>query len=290
MEGAGASAAPYVAVIDADHQHDETRLPQMLALAAAGNDIVIGSRYAGEGSTGGGLSSTREAGSRLATRLSNAFTRTSISDPMSGFFLMRRDLFEEVAPTLSREGFKILLDIVVSATHLRRSQGRELKVGEVPYVFRPRNAGESKMSSIIVIQFLGLLVSKLLGGVVPISFLLFSVVGGVGIAVHLIVLWFTHEQMNFNFTNAQLAATFVAMTTNFVLNNELTYADKKLRGVRYLVGLLSFYVVCSIGALANVSVAAWIYQADTNLLLAGFAGALMSLVFNYSVTKVFTWR
>ena len=290
IEGAASSAAPYVAVIDADHQHDETKLPQMLARAKAGDDIVVGSRYAGEGSAGEGLSATREAGSRLATQLSSLLTRTKISDPMSGFFLMKREVFQEVAPHLSREGFKILLDIVVSATRIRRAQGRTLRLGEVPYVFRPRHAGESKMSPIIVLQFLGLLLSKMVGGVLPVSFLLFSLIGGFGIIVHLVVLWFTHDRLAFSFTIAQLTATIVAMTTNFVLNNELTYADKKLRGIRYWIGLVSFCVVCSIGALANVSVAAWIYQADTNLLLAGFTGALMSLVFNYAVTRVFTWR
>jgi dolichol-phosphate mannosyltransferase len=290
IEGALASAAPYVAVIDADHQHDERKLPQMLARARAGDDIVVGSRYAGEGSAGEGLSSTREAGSRIATRLAGIVTRTPVTDPMSGYFLVRRELFEEVAPELSREGFKILLDILVTARQVTGRRHEPLRISEVPYVFRPRHAGESKMNPLIVAQFLGLLLSKLVGGLLPVSFLLFAAIGGVGILVHLAVLWLTHERFAFSFAIAQLTATLVAMTTNFVFNNELTYADKKLRGWRFWFGLGSFYVVCSIGALANVSVASWIYQVDTNLLLAGLAGALMSLVFNYAVTRVFTWR
>jgi len=290
IEGISASAAPFVAVIDADHQHDETVLPQMLAKAIAGDDIVVGTRYAGSGSTGAGLSARREAGSRLASKLAAALTGTKLSDPMSGFFLLRRDVFDEVAPTLSRDGFKILLDIIVSATRFRKRSARALAIGEVPYTFRARHAGTSKMSPLIVIQFLGLLLSKLTGGLLPTSFLLFGMVGGTGVFVHLAVLWLTHELFGFNFTNAQLAATLVAMTTNFVLNNELTYADKKLRGQRFWYGLLTFYVVCSIGTLANVSVATWIYQSSPDLFLAGIAGALMSVVFNYSVTRVFTWR
>lgn len=290
IEGVHASAAPYFAVIDADHQHDETRLPAMLARAEAGDDIVVGSRYVGEGSAGEGLSATREVGSRLATRLAAALTGVTITDPMSGFFLMGREVFDEVAPRLSKEGFKILLDIVVSATRYRRRSGEPLHVSEVPYTFRPRHAGESKMSPLIVAQFLGLLVSKTVGGVLPASFLLFSMVGGTGVLVHLAVLWLTHERLAFSFAMAQLTATLVAMTTNFVLNNELTYADKRLRGGRFWIGLLSFYLVCSFGTLANVSVASWIYQADPNLFLAGIAGAIMSVVFNYSVTRVFTWR
>ena len=289
-EGIASSAAPFVAVIDGDLQHDEAILPQMLAKALAGDDIVVGTRYAGDGKATAGFSSLRAGGSRIATRLSTMLTGVSLSDPMSGFFLMRREVFDEVAPTLSRDGFKILLDIIVSATRFRDKNQRELRIGEVPYTFRQRHAGESKMSPMVVIQFFGLLLSKLTRGILPTSFLLFGMVGGTGVFVHLAVLWLTHERLSFNFAYAQLAATLVAMTTNFVLNNELTYSDKKLKGTRFWVGLLTFYVVCSIGTLANVSVASWIYQESPDLFLAGIAGALMSVVFNYSVTRVFTWR
>jgi dolichol-phosphate mannosyltransferase len=290
IEGISASAAPYFAVVDADLQHDETVLPKMYARARAGDDIVVGTRYAGAGSVGSGLSQTREAGSRLATRLANLVTGTRLSDPMSGFFLMNREVFEEVAPTLSRDGFKILLDIIVSATRFRSREDRQLKLSEVPYTFRERHAGESKMSPLIVVQFLGLLLSKLSRGILPTSFLLFSMVGTSGIVVHMSALWAASRLMGFNFTNAQLFATLVAMTTNFVLNNELTYADKKLRGRRFWLGLLSFYAICSLGMLANISVAVQLFNEGGGFLLAGFVGAIMSVVFNYSVTRVFTWR
>jgi dolichol-phosphate mannosyltransferase len=290
IEGISASAAPYFAVIDADHQHDERILPQMLDKALAGDHIVVGTRYAGQGSAGQGLSKTREAGSRLATRLSDLVTGKSLSDPMSGYFLMRRDVFDEIAPSLSNEGFKILLDIIVSATRARARRGKELRIGEVPYTFRPRHAGESKMSAIVVVQFLGLVLSKMTSGLLPTSFLLFGLVGGLGVFVHMLTLWIAGFQLGFNFFWSQLTATIVAMTFNFVLNNELTYANKKLRGWRYLTGLLTFYAVCSIGAIANVSVASWIYMLDKSFWIAGIAGVLMSVVFNYSVTKVFTWR
>jgi dolichol-phosphate mannosyltransferase len=290
VEGILASAAPYFAVIDADLQHDEAILPHMLEKAIAGDDIVVGTRYGDEGSVGEGLSKAREAGSRFATRLSGLVTGKSLSDPMSGFFLMRRDVFDEVAPALSDDGFKILLDIIVSAGRSRARHGKELRIGEVPYTFRPRHAGESKMSSLVVVQFLGLIVSKLSGGLLPTTFLLFALVGGLGVVIHMATLGFTHELLGFDFVSAQVAATVVAMTFNFMLNNELTYANKKLRGWRYLTGMLTFYAVCSIGALANVSVASWIYAYDGSFYVAGLLGVLMSVVFNYSVTKVFTWR
>ncbi len=290
IEGISASAAPYFAVIDADHQHDERILPQMLDKALAGDHVVVGTRYAGDGAVGEGLSKAREAGSRLATKLSGLLTGKALSDPMSGFFLMRRDVFDEIAPALSSEGFKILLDIIVSADRARARRGKTLRIGEVPYTFRPRHAGESKMSSLVVVQFLGLVLSKLTGGVLPTSFLLFGLVGGLGVFVHMGTLWLTAAGFGFNFFWAQSTATIVAMTFNFVLNNELTYANKKLRGWRYVTGLLTFYAVCSIGAVANVSVANWIYVLDRSFWIAGLAGVLMSVVFNYSVTKVFTWR
>jgi dolichol-phosphate mannosyltransferase len=290
IEGMSATAAPYVAVIDADLQHDEAILPLMLAKAKASDDIVVGTRYAAEGSVGEGLSRTRAAGSRLATRLSSLVTGKTLSDPMSGFFLMRRDEFDAVAASLSDEGFKILLDIIVSATRRRAASGSPLRIGEVPYTFRPRHAGESKMSSLVAVQFLGLLVSKLSGGLLPTSFLLFGLVGGLGVVVHMAALLLAHEALHIDFLGAQVLAAVIAMTFNFALNNELTYANKKLRGWRYLTGLATFYAVCSIGLLANVSVASWIYAFDRQFYLAALFGVFMSVVFNYSVTRVFTWR
>ena len=286
IEGMCATVAPMVAVMDADHQHDESVLPQMLATAEAGADLVIGSRFAGGGSAGEGLSARRLWGSQLATRLSALVSGREISDPMSGFFLIRRSVFLKVAPRLAAEGFKILLDIIVTAGR----QGLQLRVAEVPYTFRPRREGDSKMSLLVAVQFLGLFVSKLTGGLLPATFLLFALVGGLGIVVHMTTLLLAVSQGGFAFVPAQTLATVVAMTFNFALNNELTYANKKLRGWRYLTGLLTFYAVCSFGALANVSVASWIYQADESFWIAGLAGVLMSVVFNYSVTKVFTWR
>ena len=294
IEGISASAAPYFAVIDADHQHDERILPLMLDKALAGNHIVVGTRYAMGGSAGEGLSSTRAAGSKFATLLSGLVTGKKLSDPMSGFFLMRRDVFDEIAPSLSNEGFKILLDIIVSAGRARARRGKELRVGEVPYTFRPRNAGESKMSSIVVVQFLGLVLSKLTGGLLPPTFLLFALVGGLGVLVNMAALGLAGRWLNVNdagdFAKAQTIATIVAMVFNYMLNNELTYANKKLRGWRYVVGLFTFCAVCSLGAVASISVGTWIYAWDRGFWLAGIAGVLMSVVFNYSVTRVFTWR
>jgi len=286
IEGMAATAAPYVAVIDADLQHDEAILPRMLELAIAGNDLVVGSRFAGEGSAGDGLSSARLKGSEVATRLAGMVAGNRVSDPMSGFFLVRRELFLELAPKLAHEGFKILLDIVVTA----EKSGTHLSIAEVPYTFRPRHAGESKMSPLVVVQYLGLWGSKLTGGVLPPTFLLFGLVGGLGVAVHLVVLQALTAGLGVGFVVAQIVATLVAMTSNFFLNNSLTYSDRKLRGAKLWTGLLGFYAICSLGGLANVSIATLVFQWNHMTLVAGLAGAVMSSVFNYAVTRAFTWK
>jgi dolichol-phosphate mannosyltransferase len=262
----------------------------MLARAIAGDDIVVATRYAAGGSAGEGFSATRAAGSQLATRLSNSLTGVTLTDPMSGFFLMRREVFEEVAPNLSDDGFKILLDIIVTAMRYRKANGQALSLGEVPYQFRERHAGTSKMSPLIVVQFLGLLLSKMTGGLLPTSFLLFALVGGTGLVVHLVTLTLCNVLFHPQFWISQTVAALVSMTSNFLLNNELTYADKKLKGGRFWVGLVTFYAVCSFGLIANVSVANLVYGFDHQLYLAAIVGVVMSVVFNYAVTRVFTWR
>lgn len=282
-EGMMAAAAPVVVVMDADGQHDETILPAMLAKIENGADIVIGSRYVAGGSAGDGLTSTRARGSELATRMSNMMLSRPVSDPMSGFFMLRRDLADRMAGAVSREGFKILFDILWRL-------GPDARVEEVPFTFRERQQGESKLGFVVTMQFLGLLVSRLSGGLLPVQFLLFALVGFTGIFVHLSVLYLMAEVLMAPFVWAQLTATVVAMTTNFLLNNWLTFAHKRLKGWRMLYGLVTFYLVCSLGALANISVAVWIYQFNEATMLAGLAGALMSSVFNYAVTKLVTWQ
>jgi dolichol-phosphate mannosyltransferase len=283
VEGMMAAAAPVVVVMDADGQHDETILPDMLARLDDGADVVIGSRYVEGGTSGEGFNSTRARGSELATRLSRSLLKHPVSDPMSGFFMLRRTLADTMAAGLSREGFKILFDIVSRLP-------AEARIAEVPFTFRKREHGESKLGLVVTLQFLGLLLSRLSGGLLPIQFLMFALVGASGLLVHLAVLYLLAEVSGVGFVASQVIATLVAMTTNFLLNNWLTFAHRRLKGWRVLWGLVTFAAVCSLGALANVSVAVWVYQFDQATMLAGLAGALMSSVFNYAVTKLVTWR
>lgn len=281
IEGVQASSAPYLAVLDADMQHDETLLPRMLeAIKAEGIDIVIGSRHVAGGGVGD-WDRSRVAMSGFAARLARLVVSADLADPMSGFFLMTRPAFEGAVRRLSGQGFKILLDLFASTPSPFRFK-------ELPYVFRQRVHGESKLDTFVAWEYLMLLLDKLIGHIVPVRFVLFGVVGASGVVVHLVTLRLM--LVGSSFAAAQATATVVAMTSNFVLNNFLTYRDKRLRGWRFFTGLLSFYAVCAIGAVGNVGIASAAFERHYSWWLAGLAGAAVGVVWNYAVSAVFTWR
>jgi dolichol-phosphate mannosyltransferase len=283
IEGILASSAPYAAVMDADLQHDETQLSKMLALLQSGEaELVVGSRYI-DGGSAASFDRQRAGASAFATEIARRVLRVSIADPMSGFFMIRRDRFEALAPQLSTQGFKILLDVVASAHG-------ELKAIEIPYSFGSRLHGESKLDSMVALDFLGLVLAKLTNDIVSLRFLLFAMVGSIGLGVHLGTLFVMHSLIQAPFAEAQAAGALVAMTSNFILNNFLTYRDQRLKGFAILRGLLLFYLVCSVGLFANVGVAFSVYDQEPVWWLAGTAGALMGVVWNYAMSGLFVWR
>ena len=283
IEGILASSAPFAAVIDADLQHDETQLPKMLALLQGGAaDLVVGSRYV-EGGSADSFNKHRAGASALATEVAKRLLRVKIADPMSGFFMIRKDRFEQLAPKLSTQGFKILLDIVATARG-------ELRTVEIPYSFGSRLHGESKLDSMVALDFLGLVLAKLTHDVVSLRFLLFAMVGSIGLFVHFAALFVALEMFKVPFPEAQACGALLAMTSNFILNNFLTYRDQRLKGLAILRGLLLFYLVCSVGLLANVGVAFSVYDQEPIWWLAGAAGALMGVVWNYAMSGLFVWR
>jgi dolichol-phosphate mannosyltransferase len=283
IEGILASSAPCAAVIDADLQHDETQLPKMLALLQGGQaDLVVGSRYI-EGGSADSFNKQRAGASALATGVAKRVLRVKIADPMSGFFMIRSDRFEQLAPQLSTQGFKILLDIVATA------RGK-LRIKEIPFTFGSRLHGESKLDSMVALDFLGLVLAKLTGDVVSLRFLMFAMVGSLGLFVHLAVLFVVLKIFDVRFPEAQACGAVLAMTSNFILNNFLTYRDQRLKGFAILRGLLLFYLVCSVGLFANVGVAFSVYDQEPVWWLAGAAGALMGVVWNYAMSGLFVWR
>ncbi|MGM4904762.1 glycosyltransferase [Tardiphaga sp. 866_E4_N2_1] len=283
IEGMLASSAPCAAVIDGDLQHDETQLGKMLGLIESGAaELVIGSRYI-EGGSADSFNQQRLGASKFATAVAQRVLKVEIADPMSGFFMIRRDRFEQLAPRLSTQGFKILLDVVATA-------GGDLRVVEVPYTFGSRLHGESKLDSMVALDFLGLVLAKLTNDTVSLRFLLFALVGSIGLFVHFAVLFVTLEVFDPPFAEAQAIAALCAMTSNFLLNNFLTYRDQRLKGFGILRGLAIFYVVCSVGLLANVGVAWSVFDQEPIWWLAGASGALMGVVWNYAMSGLFVWR
>jgi dolichol-phosphate mannosyltransferase len=283
IEGMMASSAPYVAVMDADLQHDERILPVMLAaLTADSADLVVGSRYV-RGGSADSFSADRARFSRAATGLTRRLLGVDLADPMSGFFMLKREKLDEIAGELSPVGFKILLDIVLTAKH-------RLRVREIPYEFRQRRHGQSKFDSAVGFEFIGLALAKMTGGVIGPRFISFGLVGTTGLAVHLLVLKLAFESFALNFAAAQSVATFAAMVSNFLLNNLLTYHDRRLSGKGMIFGFLGFCLIGSVGALTNIGLASWLYSREPTWWLAGAAGAIMGALWNYSMSSQFVWR
>ena len=281
IEGMLASSAPYLAVIDADMQHDESLLPALLdKLRNAHADIVVASRYM-EGASTGDLASNRVRASRLASRLSRLVTR-DLTDPMSGFFMLRRSFLDAVVRKLYGRGFKILLDLIAAARG-------EARIVELPYRMRRRLHGESKLSVRVVAEFFMLLLYHLSGRLLPARFFLFAAVGVSGVAVHLAVLWLAFQAGGAGFLPSQVLATWAAMTSNFFLNNAFTYADQRLRGTGLWRGLASFYVACGLGALINLATAEWLYTKSAPYWAAGAVGAVIAAIWNFFTTASLTW-
>jgi len=283
IEGICSSNAPFIAVMDADLQHDEGILPRMLAtLKMAGTDLVIGSRYVQGGSTGT-MPGLRAKMSRIATWIGARWLGVGTTDPMSGFFMLKRGFFYEVVRDLSGKGFKILLDLIASAK-------REVRFADEPYDMRARMHGDSKLDTVVLWEYLLLLCEKSFGKVVPVRFIFFVMIGLLGALLHVAVLTSLYYSLGAKFAFAQTAAVFVAMTANFFFNNLFTYADRRLKGGRMFRGLLIFYLTCAAGAVITVMVGTYLFDRGIYVPLAGLLGAAVGAIWNYTLSSEYAWR
>jgi len=282
VEGALASAAPFVAVIDADMQHDETLLPRMLDILRAGDvDLVVGSRYLEAAGLDKGLSPARKLGSRAATALGRKALKTEVSDPVSGFFMIRRACVDRVADRLEPAGFKILFDLIAS-------QDEPLRVRELPYAFQAREAGESKLDGRVALEYLGLVASKLSGDLISPRMVFFGLTGLSGVVVQMIVLWLIHG-VAARFGYALGVAALTAMTSNYLINNAVTYRDRRLKGWRLATGYLRFCLLCAVGLAANVAVGTELQAHGLPWAAAGLVGAGCGAIWNYVSTYIGVW-
>ena len=137
---------------------------------------------------------------------------------------------------------------------------------------------------------MGLIISQIFNGNLSIRFILFCFVGLSGVLIQLLV---TGIFMNFSKISFDIAQTFgivSAMTTNYFLNNILTFRDRSLKYFELLKGLITFYLICSLGALANFALAHFLYSQLSNWLVASLGGAIFSAIWNFALSSMFTWK
>lgn len=284
-EGAISASSKYVLIMDADMQHDEKIIIRMLnTLKSENYNLVVGSRFVDGASASAGLSKIRENGSKQAIWMSQLILKPiQLNDTMSGFFMFERQLFVKYADSFMPNGFKILLDFIMCAK-------KEIKIKEIGYSMRARHSGDSKMNHAIVLEYFQLLIEHSIGKIFPTRFIFFILVGTSGLFLHLLNLYIFYKIFSYDFYTSQLIATSISITSNYLINNILTYRDRMLKGVRLLFGLLSFYIICGIGAWSNLAVSSKLLDSDFNWMIAGIIGAGISSVWNYSVSSRLTWR
>lgn len=282
VEGMLASTAPYILLMDADHQHDETLIPQMLAKLKNNHlDLVIASRFIGNAHSSS-MSYFRFQVSQLANKISNTYIAYDIKDMMSGFFLLKSSVIINTAPYLSNIGFKLLADILASSK-------QKLKVAEIPYIFRKRYKGDSKFNTAIVYEFILLILDKLIGKFIPLRLISFLFVGSVGLVIHLLTFLCLYFSLKLDFKIAHSIAVLIAIISNYTFNNMLTYFDLKLKGLQWLKGLLSYTLISGIGAMANIGVSLLMFNHSIKWQLSLLSGVFIGIMWNYIMTQKYTW-
>ena len=280
VEGFSAARGSTLAVIDADLQHDERILPEMYAASKEAN-LVVGSRKA-EGGKIENWNILRRWVSNIATLLAKIFLVTPLKDPMSGFFLLKRETFTRIESEINPRGFKILLEILF--------RSKEKKIKEIGYTFRPRVAGVSKLSTSTIFDFLYSLLELRFGHWISLRFLKYAAVGASGVGVNLLTLWVLHEKLQMGASFSLSIAIFLSMLSNFFLNNQFTFRDYALHSQALWIGFFRFLLVCSVGALINYALTQFWVNHGGNLYLADAVGISVATVWNYVVNQHVTWN
>jgi len=271
-----------LAIMDGDGQHDPRLVREMLVRLIAGKrDLVVASRFTEDGPSG--MVGWRYLISRAGIAFTDLMLGVHSTDPLSGLFVMRRDWFEAARPRLSGVGFKILIDVMASGP-------RRPKITEVGTSLRTRLGGESKLDMRVILDLAALLLDKRTRGLIPARFSLFAAVGSTGVAVHLAALTLAMESMALPFWIAQALAIFVAMNSNFFLNNVLTFRDKRLRGLALWSGLIAFDLSCAGGALLGEAVGSLAKMTGLHWVVAGVGGAFAAALWNYVAASGAVWR
>ena len=225
----------------------------------------------------------RVALSNLGLRVSRLISRHDLSDPMSGFFLITREFLDEVVRRTTSVGFKILLDLVASSP-------RPVRFTEVPYRFRTRQHGESKLDLNVAVEYLYLVGDKLVGRWLPIRFVIYCLVGLAGLALHLGTLWIFYRRLHYTFETALIIAISVALLANYALNNVLTYRERRRKGFRFVTGFIFYAAACSVGNLSNYALTDFLVKSRVWWPIASVGGLAVGSVWNFAASEIVTWR
>jgi dolichol-phosphate mannosyltransferase len=284
-EGILDATGELVLVMDSDGQHEPAAVARTVdTLAEQDVDLVIGSRFHAAAEIHG-LSAQRERNSTWA----NAVARFSLpryrqlTDYMSGFFALRPATCLPYVRKVDVGGFKFLYEL------LALSHG-QLRVAEVPLQFQPRISGESKLDLAVVWDLGVSILHTLLLRSVPRRAISFGLVGVTGIVVQLVM---NHLLMalGLGFEQALPPAVIVAATSNYLINNVLTFRFQRQKGLALVRGLLKFLVVASLPVLANVGVASAFYSlVSRDTFLAQLVGIVVVFVWNYAASSRFVWN
>lgn len=299
MAGMEASTGKVIAVIDADMQHDERVLPDMVAVLESGDaDLVVGTRAA-DGGSYGEWSAFRRVVSWVAAMIARVFLRVSTTDPMSGFFAISRDAYRTAAPAVNAQGFKILLEFI------GRNPG--LRVAEVGYEFRNRVAGETKLSPSIIRSYLLAVFELRFGRQVKGQFFLYCLVGASGVMINLAVFSLFElldaGSIDVGFARplrwSLIAGIAASVVTNFVLNNYFTFWERRYRRHHLVQGFALFALVSGLGVIVHVAVFQFLQEngwgndvfgeGPTRLIHDG-VGFVVALVSNYFLNVNYIWR
>lgn len=279
VDGFSMARGEIIAVMDADLQHPPSLLPKMLACIDEGADVVLPSRYIAGGRSEG-LSIVRTIVSKGARLLSQAFLSSmrKISDPMSGYFMISRGVIDGVV--FNPVGWKILLEVL--------TLGNYRKVVEISYSFEKRNAGESKLSSKVMWEYLAHIVLLIIRSERERRFYLFACIGLSGVAVDMLVfsLISSNRSLPLNLTATFSALT--AMTSNYLLNRRFTWNSRKRDDVA--AEFLQYSVVCVAGIGIKNLGAYLLMQAGAADLWCNFGGILAASVWNYTVSDRWVFK
>lgn len=266
-------------VMDADLQHPPEMLSEMLMAINYGADIVIPSRFI-PGGDDGGLNFFRKVISFTARYLGKIVLKSvrKINDPTGGFFMFRRDVIKNIE--LRPVGWKILIEILV--------RGKYSSVFEIPYKFKARAAGESKMSITEQWNYVRHIIRLAIECPRERRFYAFSLIGFSGVFVNMFVYWLLIARFSFAVAAAGIMSALTAMIINFILNDFITWPDIEVSSKS--VRLVKYVVTSTIGIMINIMILSFLYYIfKLNYMLSNLAGIVVSLFWNYTINNKWTW-